>query len=241
MWHFQGEYTGEAKRCIQQKQKKQAIGWGIFIFIVVVAIYAFMAVALGDGNATYITIILCGIPLTMVLFLLAFFLESSRAQKCDIKIVNDGIEIFVDGRWVSCAFYKIKSIEYHDEWIDLFPQAILQKDLLVEGDWDELKAVLEKIEASLATDDPIYQLEEPTTEFLQATVQSKRIFKQFVGEVQRPRAVFTYFVTFALEGGDVVEYAIKKETYETLEEGQVGTLVLVSGNFFAFGDGEEQE
>ena len=102
---------------------------------------------------------------------------------------------------------------------------------------------MKRVEEKMDTDEPVYQVDKPETEFLQATVKSKRIYEKFVGKVsvQSLVGVFEYFVTFALENGQETEYQIGQELYEKLQEGQAGMLVLVNGRFFDFGDGEEIE
>ena len=116
---------------------------------------------------------------------------------------------------------------------------VLQRDLLIEGAWDDLKVFLKKVEESLESDDPIYQIEEPTTEFFEATVKSKRIYKRYVGEVRMQHAVYEYFATFSLGTGEETEYEIEQEWYEKIEQGKSGTLVLINGKFSSFGKGED--
>ncbi len=244
MWAFSGKYTGKAKEIIQNKKKKQAVGWSIFLFVIVAVIYTIMVFTLGEGNATYIAIILSGGALTILGIILVFFIDFRIAPKCDIKIKNDGFEVFQYGRWNSFVFYKISSLEMYDDFIvvenNAYLNVVLQKDLMIEGDWEELKLLLKKVEESLDSDEPMYQIEEPLTEFFNATVKSKRIFKSFVG-VQMVRSTFEYLATFELENGQEVEYAIGQEYYQEIEEGQIGQLVLVNGNFFSFGEGEDIE
>ena len=81
------------------------------------------------------------------------------------------------------------------------------------------------------------------TEFFEATVKGKRIYEKFVHRVSMHVAegVFQFFVTFQLENDEEMEFEIGQEWYEKLEKGQTGTLVLMGGNFFTFGDGEEMK
>ena len=44
--------------------------------------------------------------------------------------------------------------------------------------FEKLKALLKKVEESLDTDEPMYQIEEPETEFFEATVKEKRIYEK---------------------------------------------------------------
>ena len=111
----------------------------------------------------------------------------------------------------------------------------------MQGDWEELKLLLKKVEESLETDNPMYQIEETEAQFFDATVKTKRIYKKFVGgvSVTTPVSIFQYFATFKLDNEEEVEYEIGQELYEKIAEGQIGTLVILNGNFFAFGDGED--
>ena len=54
-------------------------------------------------------------------------------------------------------------------------------------------------------------------------------------------SAFEYFATFVLENGEEIEYQIGQEWYEKIGKEQTGTLVVVNGNFFGFGDGEYVE
>ena len=45
----------------------------------------------------------------------------------------------------------------------------------------------------------------------------------------------------SVERGGEAEYEVSQEWYEQITEMQVGTLVIVNGGFFSFGDGEEIE
>ena len=173
MWTFKGYYTGEARTYIKNYKKKWFIVSALVCSILCLLVFIGMAIELGNGNLTLITI-------------------------------------------------------------------ILQKELLIEGAWEDLKLLLKKVEESLGTDTPMYQIEEPTTEFFDAIVKSKRIFKSFVG-VKMVHSAFEYFATFALENGQEVEYEIGQELYEKIEQGEAGTLVLINGNFFSFGEGEDIE
>lgn len=238
MWVFKGTYSGEAKAYIKKKEKKEAVTLSLFFSILIIIIFAIMAIVLGDGNATYIIIILCIGLGTLGFANLVLFIYYRRDPKSVIEITNDGFNVYDMERSFSFAFYKIGTIEYYDDFIVVSNKYVLQKDLMVEGDWEDLKSLLKKVEESLDSDEPMYQIEEPSTEFFNATVKSKRIFKKFVG-VQMVRSTFEYFAIFALENGEEVEYEIGQEWYEKIEKGQTGTLVLVNRNFFAFGDGED--
>lgn len=245
MWTFKGYYTGEARTYIKNYKKKRFIVSDLVCSILCLLVFIGMAIELGNGNLTLITIILSVGLGTIVLINLILFLDYRREPKCEIKIKNDGFEVYDGDRNVSFAFYKIQSIDEYDGFIvlkDMFNKVgyVLQKELLIEGTWEDLKLLLKKVEESLGTDNPMYQIEEPTTEFFDATVKSKRIFKSFVG-VKMVHSAFEYFATFALENGQEVEYEIGQELYEKIEQGEAGTLVLINGNFFSFGEGEDIE
>ncbi len=239
MWAFKGIYSGLAKTLVQEKKIKQAKALAIGISITCVFIFAMMGIMMGSGELWEVFVFAGGGLIAILLANLVVWIDCFRIQKCDVQIKNDGFYFQESGTTCSSAFYKIQKIEYYEDCISVKPFAILQKDLLVEGDWDELIELLKKVEASLDTDEPMYQIDEPTTEFFEASVKSKRIYKRFVGEVRMQHAVYEYFVTFALKNSEELEYEVGQELYEQIEEGQSGTLVLISGGFFSFGDGED--
>ena len=248
MWSFKGTYTGEARAYIKKRKKKQLTIFSWIYSIVILLIFAGMAIGLSDGNLTFIIIILSVGVAAIALINLTLFLYYRREPKCEIKITNDGFQVYDGDRCVSFAFYKIQTIDEYDDFIvvkDLFNKVgyVLQKELLIEGDWDDLKRFLKKVEDSLQTDNPIYQIEEPETEFMEATVKEKRIYKKFVSgvSVTTPVGLFQYFATFQLDNNEEVEYEITQAWYEKIEKEQTGTLVLVNGNFFSFGNGEDVE
>ncbi len=241
MWVFKGNYTGEAKEYIKRKEKKIATTWAWFFSILIVVIFSVMAITLGDGDPTLIVIILCGGLVYLVAINLVLFFYQKREPKSEIEITNDGINVSNANGSYSIPFYKCEPIEYYDDFIVIQNKTVLQQELLVEGSWEELKDLLKKVEDSLDSDEPMYQIEEPETEFFEAKVKDKRIYKQFVSKVSMvaPVSLFHYFVTFELENGEEIEYEIGEELYKNIEVEQTGTLVIVSGNFFSFGDGEE--
>ena len=248
MWQFQGKYTGDAKTYIQETTKKEIKIWSLILTIVVAILFTVIAIVIGDGNIAYITIILSTGLLAILFMYIILFLYYKREPKCEIKIANDGFYVYNGDVRVSFAFYKIQTIEEYDDFIvvkDLFNKAgyVLQKELLIEGTWEDLKVFLKKVEDSLDSDNPIYQIEETETQFFQATVKGKRIYEQFVAgvSVATPVGVFHYFVTFILENGEEVEYEINQEWYEKIEQGDAGTLLIINGKFFSFGEGEDIE
>lgn len=241
MWAFKGEYSGEAIAYVRELKKKQAKIFSVTFSILCAVIFTMMEVMMGTGELWSILVFIGGGVLTIICVNLVIWIDYWRIPKCDVEIQNDGFYLHGSYGTASFAFYKIQEIEYYDDFIVVKPQVVLQKDLLIEGDWASLKTLLEKVEASLETDAPMYQIEDPTAEFFDATAKSKRIYKRFVGEVRMQRSVYEYFVAFLLENGKECEYEVGQEYYEKIEEGETGTLVLISGNFFSFGEGEELE
>ncbi len=79
---------------------------------------------------------------------------------------------------------------------------------------------------------------EPESEFIEAKVIAKRIHTQFNG-VRQVKSVFWFLITFEALDGKQMEFPVSQEYFEKIKEGQNGTLVIVNGNFFDFGDGEE--
>ena len=241
MWVFKGKYTGEAKEYIKRKEKKQATVLGSFFSVVIIIVFAILAIVLGGNDPTFIVIIVCGGLVSLAAVDLVLFLDYTREPKSEIEITNDGINVSNANGSYSIPFYKCEPIECYDDFIVIQNKTVLQKELLVEGSWEELKDLLKKVEDSLDSDEPIYQIEEPETEFFEAKVKDKRIYKQFVGQLTMvaPVSVFHYFITFELKNGEELEYEIGEELYKNIETEQTGTLVIVNGNFFSFGDGEE--
>lgn len=242
MWEFEGKYTGEAKAYVQAKRKKEATTWAWVFSILIVIIFTVLTLVLGGDDAIYAIICVSSGVFAIILVDIVLVLWCKREPQNAIEITNDSVNVQnADGR-SSFAIFSIEEIEYYDDFIAV-NKVVLQKDLLVKGEWTELEAFLKRVEEKMDTEEPVYQVDKPETEFLQATVKSKRIYEKFVGKVsvQSLVGVFEYFVTFALENGQETEYQIGQELYEKLQEGQTGMLVLVNGRFFDFGDGEEVE
>ena len=246
MWEFKGEYTGGAKAYLQEKAKKE-FKISIWVSIIMSIVGMIICLPVSEGNIGFILITVSSfliiMPIMGSIFYVFEYKPKLRAQKGDIRITNDGFEFVSRGSRISVPFYKLAPIEYHDDFILLAKDIILQKDILIEGDWEELLAFLKRVEESLESEEPMYQIEETEAEFYVATVKSKRIYERFVNGVSwtTPVGVFEYYVTFELENGEEMEHKISQELYEILNEGQTGTLVLFNGNFFSFGDGEDVE
>ena len=178
MWTFKGKYSGEAKAYIKRKEKKEYTIFSLVLSIFVLLIFIGMAIGLSNGDVTLISIIL-GIGygliiLICVLFVIAYMSDS----QCMIEITNGSIKIYLSkSNSYSFALYNSDKMEYYDDFIVIRKgrgrgaNFDLQKELLIEGDWEELKALLKKVEDSLDSDEPMYQIEEPETEFFEATVK----------------------------------------------------------------------
>ena len=123
MWTFKGEYTGEARIYIKNQVQKQFMFSALLCSIFCLLVFIGLAIGLGDGNLTLIVIILSVGLGTIALINLILFLYYRRAPKCEIKIQNDGFEVYDGDRCVSFAFYKIQTIDEYDDFIvvkDLF-------------------------------------------------------------------------------------------------------------------------
>lgn len=80
-------------------------------------------------------------------------------------------------------------------------------------------------------EDPMLESE---SEFIKAKVVGKRIHTQFHG-VTIAKSQLWFLITFETIDGQI-EFSVSQECFERIEEGQEGTLVLVNGNFFDFGN-----
>lgn len=240
MWKFHGKYTGEAKAYLKRREKKEytiASILGAAFFLLFCG-----AIALAD-HAVALSMLIVGVSAAAVFCLAMFLLYRFVEPKVTAEVTNDGVNVYNFNGNFSLPFYRIAPIAYHDDFIVLAKKYVLQKDLLVEGEWEELVAQLKKIEQSLDTDDPVTQIEEPQANFISAKVVSKRIYEKFVpnGSVRVLAGVYHYFATFESLNGTTAEYEIGQDYYDRLEEGQTGTLVIMNGNFIDFGDGKDLE
>lgn len=243
MWRFQGKYTGEAKAYIQQKRKKETTIASITFSVLCVLIIWILRIVLGGEDDVYTLICVVSGAFALLLLNAVLWINYKREPQSKIEIDNDGFTVeTVDGK-VTFAIFSIEKIEYYENFIAINEKTVLQKELLIDGDWAELENFLKRVEENMDTEEPVYQIEEPQAEFFNATVKSKRIYEKFVGKVsvQALVGVFEYFVTFLLEDNREMEFQIGQALYEKLQEEQTGTLVLVNGQFFDFGDGEEIE
>lgn len=246
MWEFKGEYTGGAKAYLQEKVKKEL---KIVILSIIASVIVYIPfIIYVSGEYTDVALIasfsvLFFVTVALALLYQFYYKKKLRSPKAAIKITNDGVEFLDNGFNSSIPFYKLTPIEYRDDFVLLPKKIVLQKDVLIEGDWEELMAFLKKIEESEERGEEIFQINETEPEFFNATVKSKRIYERFVNGVSwtTPVGVFEYYVTFELENGEEMEHKISQELYEIFNEGQTGTLVLFNGNFFSFGDGEDVE
>ena len=96
-------------------------------------------------------------------------------------------------------------------------------------DWYQRRKMYEKL------DDPI---EESPAVAIGAVVMSKRANIQNMGGPKYPHSTLCCYATFSTDAGEMVEYSIPQEVYNSVKENNYGTLVTVEGKFFAFGDGE---
>lgn len=243
MWEFKGEYTGGAKAYMQEQVKKE-LKIVILSIIASVIVYIPFIIYVSGEDTVFALIasfsVLFFVTVALALIYQFYYKKKLRNPKSEVKITNDGVQYLEGGFKRSMAFYKLAPIEYHDDFIVFAKKIVIQENIMVEGDWDELLALLKNIEESLETEDPIYQLGDPDTEFFNATVKSKRVFKRFDG-VQLVHSTFEYYATFILENGEEREYQLNQEIFEKIQEEQTGVLVLISGIFFSFGDGEDIE
>ena len=246
MWAFDGKYTGEAKTYDNKSKKKQLVIEALVFSIVLLFVIAGIIIWLCKGNQDLTLIVICVGLGTLAIIYLMCFISYKHDIRYRINIRNDSIEICWGMSRLVYDFYVIQGLEDYEDFIVVKgiykkPGVVLQKELLIEGDWEGLKSFLKKVEESLTSDDPIYQIEEPSAEFVDGTVKAKRISKSFVGGVYLQRAVYNYFATFLLENGEESEFEIGQDVYEKIEEGDTGTLVLINGAFISFGEGEELE
>ena len=83
---------------------------------------------------------------------------------------------------------------------------------------------------------------EPEYSFVDARVISKKKTTYYQTELRMPALPaqkLECIVTFLTEEGEILEFDVREEIFDKIEEKQEGTLVTVNGNFFDFGDGEE--
>lgn len=238
MWLFKGKYTGEAREYIRRREKKAYLIFASLLSVFIITLFGVMAIVQSDYLAVWLG---AGAAIVLLTCLTFFLLYIFIQPQSTIEITNDSVNIHdINGNF-SYVFYRIGKIEYYDEFIVLGKKHVLQKDLLVKGCWEDLIALFKRIEASLETDEPMYQIDSPQTQFFTAKVIEKRVDEKFECgvSVKVPVGVYHYFVVFELEENSTAEYEVSKEYYDKMEVDQIGTLVTVGGNFFDFGDGEE--
>ena len=82
---------------------------------------------------------------------------------------------------------------------------------------------------------------DPTpAEFYEVKAISKRIYNEFLG-IKVVKSQFWFLNTFQFPNGEEKEVAVPQETFEKVSVGDKGTLVILNGAFFDFGDGEMME
>ena len=84
-------------------------------------------------------------------------------------------------------------------------------------------------------------VQKPKVDFFDAKVLKKRMHVYYESEINIPLSKTEYWITFQYKEGKEKEFMVPQELFEKTEEGQDGTLVVVNGQFFDFGDGEEIE
>ena len=84
--------------------------------------------------------------------------------------------------------------------------------------------------------------QEPEYAFVNARVISRKKTTFYQTELRMPTLPaqnLECIVTFLTEKGESLEFQIREEIFDRIQEDQEGTLVTVNGNFFDFGDGED--
>ena len=83
---------------------------------------------------------------------------------------------------------------------------------------------------------------EPEYSFVDARVISKKKTTYYQTELRMPTLPaqkLECIVTFLTEEEETLEFYVREEIFDNIEENQEGTLVTVNGNFFDFGDGQD--
>lgn len=75
--------------------------------------------------------------------------------------------------------------------------------------------------------------------FLDNTRVAKKGIRSRSEGLHQPKCIIEYGVLFRTPTGEEKFFLVDEEVYASLEEGQVGTLVVINNRFFSFGDGEE--
>lgn len=120
MWSFKGEYTGEAKAYIREKQKKEIKLWAVGLFFMSLIGSSIIASLYIKENLIYVIISFFATFLVIsAINVLGIFLEYRKLPKCAININNDGFEVYAYGKWCSLPFYKIEEITEYDDFIAL--------------------------------------------------------------------------------------------------------------------------
>ena len=103
--------------------------------------------------------------------------------------------------------------------------------------YDEGGFGLTKIEKELAR----REIEAPKVEYFQAKALKKEVRIYYASEINIPKSVTEFRILFLFEDGRKQEFSLSQEMFEKIKEEQKGTLVLLNGIFFDFGDGEDVE
>ena len=71
-----------------------------------------------------------------------------------------------------------------------------------------------------------------------AKVVSKRTQIVYGRSYRLPKHEVVFLITFLTDDGETKEFAVSQEKYEKIHSSQMGTLVILNGRFYDFGDGE---
>ena len=72
-----------------------------------------------------------------------------------------------------------------------------------------------------------------------ACVVSKRTAKEYVGDAKNAKYRPIFFVEFRTDEGEIFEYEVTEDVFESVGVGQFSTLVTCEDKFIAFEEGED--
>lgn len=75
--------------------------------------------------------------------------------------------------------------------------------------------------------------EESITENVKASIISKECYIEYKG-IKYPKHTVVYKIIFSTEKKENIKYTVSETLYNSLNEGDNGTLVTINGNFFDF-------
>ncbi len=95
-----------------------------------------------------------------------------------------------------------------------------------------------KYERSSATNTAV--ADKNGTQFFENTkVLKKGIRSVNVGSLKQPKSIIEFGVLFLTAANEEMFFLVSEETFNRIEEEQCATLVIVNGQFFDFGEGED--